>query len=176
MADALIGLGGNLGDVAATFRTALARLEAGGCRIVATSSIWKTPPWGVTDQPPFLNACLRVETALTPRALLDLCLATETALGRVRDRKWGPRTLDLDVLDVDGRAVAEPGLTLPHPFLAERAFVLIPLAEIVPDRVIAGRTVAAMAAAIDAGGLERFGRLNPPSATPTPSEIPPMSE
>ena len=165
MADALIGLGGNLGDVEATFRDALARLEAGGCRIVATSSIWMTPPWGVTDQPAFLNACLRVESELTARALLDLCLATETALGRVRDQKWGPRTLDLDVLDVDGRSVVEPGLTLPHPWISERAFVLIPLAEIVPDRPIGGRTVAEMAKAIDAGGMARIGPLPMPRAS-----------
>ena len=159
MADALIGLGGNLGDVEATFHAAIARLEDGGCRIVAASSIWRTPPWGVTDQPAFLNACLRVETELTARALLDLCLATETALGRVRDQKWGPRTLDLDVLDVDGRSVVEPGLTLPHPWIAERAFVLVPLAEIVPDRPIGGRTVAEMAATIDADDMERIGPL-----------------
>lgn len=159
MPDALIGLGGNLGDVGATFRAALAALEAGGCRILAASSIWKTPPWGRTDQPAFLNACIRVETDLAPRALLDLCLSTETALGRVRSEKWGPRTLDLDVLDVDGRTVDEPGLVLPHPFLAERAFVLLPLAEIVADRTIGGRTVAAMAAAVDASGLERLGPL-----------------
>ena len=159
MPDALIGLGGNLGDVRATFRAALAALEAGGCRIVASSSIWKTPPWGKTDQPAFLNACVRVETDLAPRAVLDLCLSTETALGRVRSEKWGPRTLDLDVLDYDGRAIDEPGLILPHPFLAERAFVLLPLAEIVADRTIAGRTVAVMAEAADASGLERIGPL-----------------
>ena len=159
MADALLGLGGNLGDVAATFAAALAALEAGGARVVARSSLWRTPPWGMTDQPAFLNACVRVETDLAPRALLDLCLATETALGRVRTQKWGPRTLDLDVLDVDGRSVVEPGLTLPHPFVAERAFVLLPLAEIAPERVIAGRRIADMAAAIDAAGLERLGPL-----------------
>lgn len=156
MADALIGMGGNLGDVAATFRSAIARLEAAGCRVVARSSLWRTPPWGVTDQPAFLNACVRVETDLAPRALLDLCLATETALGRVRDRKWGPRTLDLDLLDVDGRTIDEPGLTLPHPWIGDRAFVLIPLAEIAPNTEIGGRTVAAMAAAIDHAGLERI--------------------
>ena len=155
MADALIGLGGNLGDVAATFEAALARLAAAGVAVVARSSIWRTPPWGKTDQPAFLNACVRVETSLSPRALLDLCLATETALGRVRTDRWGPRTLDLDLLDVDGATVAEPGLTLPHPWIAERAFVLLPLAEIAPDRLIAGRRVADMAAAIDATGLER---------------------
>jgi 2-amino-4-hydroxy-6-hydroxymethyldihydropteridine diphosphokinase len=157
MADALIGMGGNLGDVAATFRAALTRLEAGGCRIVARSSLWRTPPWGVADQPAFLNACIRVETDLSPRALLDLCLATETALGRVRTEKWGPRTLDLDLLDVDGRTVDAPGLTLPHPWIGERAFVLVPLAEIAADRVVAGRSVGEMAAASDRAGLERVG-------------------
>lgn len=155
--DALVGLGGNLGDVATTFRRALATLEAAGCRIVARSSLWKTPPWGKTDQPAFLNACIRLETDLEPEALLDLCLTTETALGRVRAEKWGPRTLDLDLLDVAGIRRDTPRLTLPHPFLADRAFVLAPLAEIVPDREIGGRRVADLAAAVDASGLERIG-------------------
>ncbi len=157
--DALIGLGGNLGDVAATFRAALARLEAGGVDVIARSSIWKTPPWGKTDQPAFLNACVRVETTLSPHDLLALCLSIETALGRVRTEKWGPRTLDLDLLDVAGVTLATPDLTLPHPFVAERAFVLAPLAEIVPDRRVGGRTVAAMLAAIDTAGLEPIGPL-----------------
>lgn len=154
MADALIGLGGNIGDVAATFDRAVTHLEAGGCRILARSSNWKTPPWGLTDQPAFVNACIRLETNLSARALLDLCLATENALGRRREIHWGPRTLDLDVLDYDGLTIAEPGLVLPHPFVAERAFVLVPLAEIAPDRVIAGRTVAALRAAVDTTGIE----------------------
>jgi len=158
-ADALVGLGGNLGDVAATFRAALARLAAGGVRVVARSSIWRTPPWGKTDQPAFLNACVRVETALSPHELLALCLSTETALGRVRTEKWGPRTLDLDLLDVAGVTLATPDLTLPHPFVAERAFVLVPLCEIVPDRMIGGRSVAAMRGAIDAAGLVSIGPL-----------------
>lgn len=155
MPEALIGLGGNLGDVAATFERALAALEAGGVRVVARSSNWKTPPWGKTDQPAFVNACVLTETALTPRALLDLCLAVETSLGRRREEKWGPRVIDLDVLDVDGRSVDEPGLILPHPHLAERAFVLVPLAEIVPDRVIAGARVREHLAKVDARGVER---------------------
>ncbi|NLH79631.1 MAG: 2-amino-4-hydroxy-6-hydroxymethyldihydropteridine diphosphokinase, partial [Phyllobacteriaceae bacterium] len=142
-----------------TFRAALARLEAGGAHVVARSSIWRTPPWGKTDQPAFLNACIRVETALAPHQLLALCLATETALGRVRTEKWGPRTLDLDLLDVAGVTLATPDLTLPHPFLAERAFVLAPLGEIAPDRVIGGRSVRAMLAAIDAAGLVPIGPL-----------------
>lgn len=155
MADALIGLGGNLGDVATTFDEALKRLEKSGVRILARSSNWRTPPWGVTDQPPFLNACVRAETDLSPRALLDLCLRIEIEFGRRREAKWGPRTLDLDLLDVDGVSLDEPGLILPHPFLTERAFVLVPLAEIAPDRIVAGRTVAEHAARISHDGLER---------------------
>lgn len=155
MAEALIGLGGNLGDVAATLEAALAGLTRGGARVVARSSNWKTPPWGVTDQPAFVNACAQIETELSPRALLDLCLAVETSLGRVRTMKWGPRAIDLDVLDYDGRRIDQPGLTLPHPHLTERAFVLVPLAEIVPDRVVAGATVRDHLARIDARGVER---------------------
>ena len=155
MPEALIGLGGNLGDVPATLEAAIAGLVAGGVRVVARSSNWKTPPWGVTDQPPFVNACILVETALGPRALLDLCLSVEASLGRRREVKWGPRVIDLDVLDVDGRSVDEPGLVLPHPHLAERAFVLVPLAEIVPDRVVAGGRVRDHLAKVDARGVER---------------------
>jgi 2-amino-4-hydroxy-6-hydroxymethyldihydropteridine diphosphokinase len=153
MADVLIGLGGNIGDVAATFELALARLEAAGCRLLARSSNWKTPPWGFTDQPAFVNACARLETTLAPQAFLALCLKTETELGRRREIHWGPRVIDIDVLDYDGQTIAEPDLVLPHPFVAERAFVLVPLAEIAPERLIAGRTVAALRAAIDTTGI-----------------------
>jgi 2-amino-4-hydroxy-6-hydroxymethyldihydropteridine diphosphokinase len=158
MAEALIGLGGNLGDVAATLDEAISRLQAGGARVVARSSNWKTPPWGVVEQPAFVNACVAVTTELSPRGLLDLCLATETSLGRRREVKWGPRVIDLDVLDYDGRDIDEPGLCLPHPFLTERAFVLAPLAEIAPDRVVAGAPVRDHLAKVDAVGLERIDR------------------
>ena len=158
MPEALIGLGGNLGDVAATLDEAIRRLRAGGAQVVARSSNWKTPPWGLIEQPAFVNACVAVTTELTPRELLDLCLATETSLGRRREVKWGPRVIDLDVLDYDGRDVDEPGLRLPHPFLTERAFVLAPLAEIAPDRVVAGATVAEHLAKVDASGVERIER------------------
>lgn len=156
MADALLGLGGNLGDVGATFEEAIARLEAGGVRLLARSSTWRTPPWGLTDQPAFLNVCLHVETALDPRALLDLCLTIERDFGRLRDTRWGPRTLDLDILDIAGVTVSEPDLVLPHPWLTMRPFVLIPLAEIVPDRLVAGRTITDWAATVDPTGLERI--------------------
>lgn len=156
MSEALIGLGGNLGDVPATLDEALWRLEAGGARVVARSSNWKTPPWGVTDQPAFVNACVLVETELSARALLDLCLSVETALGRRREVRWGPRVIDLDVLDHDGQRIDEPGLVLPHPHLAERAFVLVPLAEIVPERLVAGARVREHLAKVDASGVERM--------------------
>lgn len=161
MAEALIGLGGNVGDVRATLDRAVALLCDGDeVRPLARSSDYRTPPWGVADQPAFVNACLLVETTLTPRALLDRALQVERALGRdrSRERRWGPRAIDIDLIDYDGRAVAEPGLELPHPRLLERAFVLVPLAEIVPDRVIAGVRVADAAARLDAAGIERLER------------------
>jgi 2-amino-4-hydroxy-6-hydroxymethyldihydropteridine diphosphokinase len=149
-------LGGNVGDPAATIAAALARLEDAGVVIVARSSLYRTAPWGKTDQPPFVNACALARTDLGPRALLERILAVESDLGRRRGERWGPRSIDIDILDYDGRAVDEPGLTLPHPHLTERAFVLIPLAEIAPDRVFAGRPVRDWAADADASGVTRL--------------------
>ena len=156
MAEVLLGLGGNVGYAAATIAAALARLDDGGVRIVARSSLYRTAPWGKTDQPPFVNACARAETELSPRALLDRILAAELDLGRQRGERWGPRTIDIDILDYDGLTLDQPGLTLPHPRLTERAFVLIPLAEIAADRVIAGRPVRDWATAIEASGVTRL--------------------
>ena len=156
MADVLLGLGGNVGDPAATIAAALARLEEAGVEIVARSSLYRTAPWGKTDQPPFVNACAVVRTDLHPRALLDRILTVESDLGRRRGERWGPRTIDVDILDFDGLALDEPGLTLPHPRVTERAFVLIPLAEIAPDRVVAGRPVRDWAAEADASGVTRL--------------------
>lgn len=156
MADVLLGLGGNVGDVAATITSALDRLGDAGIHIVARSSLYRTAPWGKTDQPAFVNACARVKTTLSPRTLLERILAIELALGRQRGERWGPRRIDIDMLDYDGLALDEPGLTLPHPHLVERAFVLVPLAEIAPDRIVAGRPVREWAAAIDASGVTRL--------------------
>lgn len=156
MAEVLLGLGGNLGDVPRTIAAALERLEVAGVRTLARSSLYRTPPWGNTDQPPFVNACARGRTELRPRALLGTILALEADLGRERGERWGPRTIDIDILDYDGIALREPGLTLPHPRLTERAFVLVPLAEIAPERVIAGRSVRSWAASVDASGVERI--------------------
>ena len=131
MTEALLGLGGNVGDVRTTLDRAVAALCDGrDVRLVARSSDYRTPPWGVTDQPAFVNLALVVETALAPRALLERALAIEAAFGRdrAREQRWGPRTLDIDIIAYDAIETHEPGLTLPHPRGLERAFVLAPLA------------------------------------------------
>lgn len=154
MVEAYLGLGSNLGDREAMLRSAVAALSAADdVAVAAISPVYETPPWGPVPQGPYLNACVTVETRLSPRALLDLCLAIERRHGRERAVRWGPRTLDIDILDYGGQHLDEPGLALPHPRLSERAFVLVPLADIAPDLVIEGRTVAAWRAAIDADGV-----------------------
>jgi 2-amino-4-hydroxy-6-hydroxymethyldihydropteridine diphosphokinase len=158
-ADALLALGGNVGEVRQTFERALALLCDGGLlRLKARSSDNATPPWGVEDQPPFVNCCIEVDTDLTPPALLVRVQAVEHALGRRRaqERRWGPRPIDIDILAYDEVTLDEPDLTLPHPRLFERAFVLVPLAEIAPDRVIAGRRVRDALAAVDTAGISRL--------------------
>src|SRR5689334_22427038 len=120
MAEALVGLGGNIGEVRATLDRAVAAFcDESDVRLVAQSSDYATPPWGVVDQPPFVNRCIAIETKLTPRALLDRALAVERTLGRdrARERRWGPRPVDIDLLAYDDVAIAEPDLTLPHPRL-----------------------------------------------------------
>jgi 2-amino-4-hydroxy-6-hydroxymethyldihydropteridine diphosphokinase len=159
MAEALIALGGNVGDVRSTFDRALAMFcDGADVRLSARSSDYSTPPWGVQDQPPFVNCCASVATGLAPHQLLARAQAVERAFGRDRanERRWGPRTLDIDLLTYDDVAVNEPDLRLPHPRLFERAFVLVPLAEIVPDRLIAGMRVRDALAKLDANGIERL--------------------
>ncbi|MPZ56956.1 MAG: 2-amino-4-hydroxy-6-hydroxymethyldihydropteridine diphosphokinase [Rhizobiales bacterium] len=159
MPEALLALGGNIGDARPTLDRAVAMLcEAGDVRLVAASSDYRTPPWGVVDQPPFINRCLVVETALPPIALLERAQAVELMLGRdrSRERRWGPRTVDIDILAYDDLVLDEPRLTLPHPRLCERAFVLVPLAEIAGDRVIAGVKVRDALAGVDRAGIERL--------------------
>src|SRR5215470_9468481 len=163
MAEALLGLGGNLGDVRTTLERAVAALCDGReVKLVARSSDYRTPPWGVTDQPPFINLAIMVETALTPRALLDRALAVEAMFGRDRakERRWGPRILDIDIIAFDALEIEESGLTLPHPHLFERAFVLAPLAEIAPRHKIKGITVAEAFARLDPSGIEKLPLRN----------------
>ena len=159
MAEAFIALGGNMGDVRATFDRAIALLcDDGTVQLVARSSDYRTPPWGVTDQPPFVNAVITVSTALAPHALLTRMQACERALGRDRtqERHWGPRPIDLDLLAYDDVALHDADLTLPHPRLFERAFVLLPLAEIAAEHVIAGIRVRDALARVDAGGIAKL--------------------
>ena len=151
---AAVGLGANLGDAAATVRAATAALDGiPDTRLLRGSRLYRTPAWGVTAQPDFINAVALVETALSPRDLLDALLAIEREFGRVRvdGERWGPRTLDLDLLLFGDIVVDEPGLRVPHPHLHERAFALLPLLEAWPDAAIPGigparDCVAAMAA------------------------------
>jgi len=159
MTAAWLALGGNVGDSRAVLDRAVALLcDGGAVRLTARSSDYRTPPWGVTEQPPFVNLCIAVETSLTPRALLERAQAVERALGRdrAREQRWGPRSADIDIIAYDDLTLDEGDLILPHPRLFERAFVLVPLAEIAPDRVIGGRPIGAAAAAIDRTGIERL--------------------
>lgn len=154
-ATALLGLGGNVGDPVRAMSRALQTLAGHPqCRVVAVSRLYRTPPWGKTDQAPFFNAAARVATALGAVPLLDLALGIEQANRRVRAERWGPRTLDIDILDYDGMVVASEQLTLPHPRMKERAFVLMPLADIAPDYRIDGRPVTEWLAQVDCAGIE----------------------
>lgn len=163
MGNVLIALGGNVGDVRATFPKAISNiLGMAQATLLARSSDYRTPPWGEEAQDPFINACVEVETSLDPHALLFTLHKIEKRFGRDRakEQRWGPRTLDLDLLAYDDAVINQSDLTLPHPRLFERAFVLVPLAEIAPDRVIAGRSVAAALAQLSTEGIERLPDLH----------------
>ena len=163
MADVLIALGGNVGDVRATFHKAISNIcgMTQGA-LLARSADYATPPWGELDQARFINACIEIDTSLDPHALLFTLHKIETKFGRdrARETRWGPRTLDLDLIAYDDVSIQKPELTLPHPRLFERAFVLVPLAEIVPDRLIAGRGVAAALAELSTDGIQRLSDLD----------------
>ena len=138
-------------DVAEHRRRALAPLDdEPGIALVAVSRFYRTPPWGKTDQDWFVNACALARTDLKPEALLDRVKAIETALGRSPAERWGPRLIDLDIIAYDDLAMQSERLTVPHPEALDRAFALVPLAEIAPDRVIGGRRVGDAAASLGA--------------------------
>lgn len=157
---ACIGLGGNLGDVRATLPAALASINRlPRTRLLRASRLYRTPAWGLREQPDFLNAAATVETGLAAQALLAGLLGIERDFGRTRAAdggdRWGPRTLDLDLLLYGDARIDEPGLRVPHPHLHERAFALVPLAEIAADAAIPGiGSVREALAALDAGGVE----------------------
>jgi 2-amino-4-hydroxy-6-hydroxymethyldihydropteridine diphosphokinase len=126
-----IGLGSNIGDPAKNISTAIAEIAKLG-KIIACSGLYLTKPWGITDQPDFCNAAIALETDQKPHELLAALKSIEQSMGRVKTMKWGPRLIDLDILTFGDVALTEPGLTIPHAHMNERAFVLVPLAEIDP--------------------------------------------
>jgi 2-amino-4-hydroxy-6-hydroxymethyldihydropteridine diphosphokinase len=154
---ACIGLGANLGRPEAALRQAAVALgELPGTRLLALSRCYRTPAWGRLDQPDFVNAAALLDTRLPPQALLEALLEIERDAGRERgdDSRWGPRVLDLDLLLYAGRVIDRPGLRVPHPHLHERAFALVPLAEIAPAEPFPGHgTVADALRGVDAGGV-----------------------
>jgi 2-amino-4-hydroxy-6-hydroxymethyldihydropteridine diphosphokinase len=153
-----VALGSNLDEPERQLRTALQRLDAlPGTRVLRCSSFYRTPPWGDPDQPDFLNAVAELASALDPLALLDALLVIESAMGRVRTRRYGPRVIDLDLLLHQDHRVDGERLQLPHPRMQERAFVMLPLAEIAPAlQMPDGRRADAVARALDASGIERL--------------------
>ncbi|MEM6900646.1 MAG: 2-amino-4-hydroxy-6-hydroxymethyldihydropteridine diphosphokinase [Pseudomonadota bacterium] len=163
MADVGIALGSNLGDSRALLLKAiqlLAKHEAVDLKSV--SRIYRTPAWGLTDQPDFLNACLTIDTKLEAPGLLNLCQQIEQRLGRTRDVKWGPRTIDIDILWYDGLVLETERLTIPHPQMLKRGFVLIPLSDIVPNQTFAGETVKERSAQYAAEDIQPAGELLTP--------------
>ena len=160
---AFVGLGANLGDAVATVQAAFGALDAlPDTRVLRASRLYRTPAWGKTDQPAFVNAAAVLETELDARALLDAMLAIERDFGRDRasdgSDRWGARTLDLDLLLYGTDGIDEPGLRVPHPHLHERAFALVPLIEIAPDLVIPGHGRAAdLVAAMVTGDIHALG-------------------
>ena len=152
-----LALGTNLGDRLANLNAALAALPP-SVVLRRSSPIYETPPWGITDQPAFLNMVVHAETALEPAALLKHLKLLETELGRVAAVRWGPRLIDMDILFYADLILDIPGLTLPHPRLHERAFVLVPLADLEPDLVhpVLHKSIRDLLAAVDTTGVNRY--------------------
>ena len=160
MSTAYLGLGGNLGNRRQYLADAILALNSeAGIRVEKISSVYLTKPVGVVDQPDFLNLVVQIATSLTAHELLTRCLQIEKKLGRVRAERWGPRAIDLDILWVDGASINEPELVLPHPRMKERAFVLVPLAEIAPTLLLDGVRIDELTTRLDRSGLQLLGTL-----------------
>jgi 2-amino-4-hydroxy-6-hydroxymethyldihydropteridine diphosphokinase len=159
MATIYLALGSNLGDRLANLHAAVAALPP-DVTVLAGSPVYETPPWGYLEQPAFLNMALRGATSLSPQELLRHLKGLETGLGRVPSIRYGPRLIDMDILFYDDLVLATPGLTLPHPRLHERAFVLVPLADLAAGlrHPVLGRTVGELLAGVDASGVNRYGQ------------------
>lgn len=156
MAEAVLAFGSNLGDSAAAILGAMKALDgAHGVALVRASRLYRTPPWGLEDQPDFINACAMFETSLSPEALLSACKELEQEMGRTASERWGPRLIDIDLIWMAGEVRASETLTLPHPRAAERAFVLVPLEEIAPFLEIGGVQVRKLVSGLG----EETGRI-----------------
>ncbi|MCX5493452.1 2-amino-4-hydroxy-6-hydroxymethyldihydropteridine diphosphokinase [Kaistia dalseonensis] len=154
MVSAYLGLGGNLGNREAIMGRAIKALTSSpSVTVTAVSSLYETPPWGPIPQGAYLNACIGVETSLSARALLALCRSIEETEGRERLVRWGPRTLDIDLLLYGQETIDELGLIVPHPRMVQRAFVLIPLAEIAPDIRIDDVPIKTLISRVDTSGI-----------------------
>jgi len=152
-----LALGTNLGERFANLQAAIAALPP-AIRVLDRSPVYETPPWGLTDQPAFLNMVLKGGTRLAPPALLAHLKQLETKLGRLPAVRWGPRLIDMDILFYDAWILNTPELVIPHPRLHERAFVLVPLADLAPGFIhpVLGKTVSQMLAALDTTGVKRY--------------------
>jgi 2-amino-4-hydroxy-6-hydroxymethyldihydropteridine diphosphokinase len=157
MSTVFIALGSNLGDRAANLRAALEAFEP-DVHILAESGIYETPPWGYSDQPAFLNMVVKAGTRLAPQPLLDFLKGLESRLGRQESFRYGPRSIDLDILFYDDLVLDEPQLSIPHPRLHERGFVLVPLAELAADlrHPVLQKSIAELLAEADASEIRRF--------------------
>jgi 2-amino-4-hydroxy-6-hydroxymethyldihydropteridine diphosphokinase len=152
---AYIGLGSNVGNKVANIERAVALLdEESDIRVVRRSQLYKTKPWGKIDQDWFVNACIEVATGLPAHSLLERCITVEQRLGRIRGVKWGPRIIDLDLLTYGDAVITSPDLIVPHPHIAERAFVLVPLADIAASAKIGSTPISTLLAAVDRRGVE----------------------
>jgi 2-amino-4-hydroxy-6-hydroxymethyldihydropteridine diphosphokinase len=160
LARAFLCIGSNLENRVSALKAAVERLnEVPNSRVAALSSIYETEPWGKADQAAFLNQAVEIETSLEPERLLEFCQAIERGLGRQRTIRWGPRTIDIDILLYDGRITEGTALRIPHPHLRDRRFALAPLAEIAPEAPVpgTGRTVAELLETCeDRGGVRLF--------------------
>lgn len=153
--EATLGLGGNIADPVQAMARALRSLDGrADCRVGRVSRLYRTPPWGKTDQAFFFNACASVSTSLAPERLLEVCLEIEREMKRERIERWGPRTIDIDILTFGTVASNTEKLQIPHPRMTQRGFVLMPLADIAADLRIDGHTVAAWLSDVDVGGIE----------------------
>ncbi|MFN7101717.1 MAG: 2-amino-4-hydroxy-6-hydroxymethyldihydropteridine diphosphokinase [Pseudorhizobium sp.] len=151
---ASLGLGGNIGDPPAAMAYALRQLDLHpDCRVLSVSRLYKTPPWGKTDQADFFNCCALIHTSLAPEQLLDLCLDIERDMKRERVERWGPRTIDIDVLTYGALKQETGRLQLPHPRMTERAFVLMPLSDIASDLVVGEHAVSQWLVNADQSGI-----------------------